>query len=93
MKTTNYEWTIETVDSEGEIIDVDFSDTKPDITQIRVEEGNKIEIALVRDNYSDGHERLWAYLDEKGNLPEYFEDAYGNLMQKVPKKYLKDNIK
>lgn len=87
MAYIEYEWVIETLDSDGNIEDVDHSDSFPGMpNECR-------EVAVVCDDYST-HPMLrsWAYIKD-GLLPEYFEDAGGLDTRKVPKKYHKELAK
>lgn len=85
MKTkVVYEWSLETIDENEDIIDSDFSD-KP-----FAEIGETQRMCLVRNegNEIDGlTDRYWAYVVD-GKLPEYFEDGSGYEIDiKVPDKY------
>ena len=78
-----YEWTLETLEDE-DIIDCDFSD-KPFANV-----GSDQRLGLVRDEWNDIEGlvfRLWAYVVD-GRLPDYFEDATGQVTgYKVPKRF------
>jgi hypothetical protein len=46
-----------------------------------------VRVGLVRDHHADGYlDRTWAYLDDEGNLPEYFSDLDGP-GKKVPARF------
>lgn len=67
-----YEWDRETVDQYGDIIDHSHSDTLEPIA----EDGGRL--VLVRDEYTEAdgvQDRLWAYVDDAGKLPEFFSRA------------------
>lgn len=53
----------------------------------------RLDTVLVRD---DDKGRSWAYLDDNGLLPEYFCNAWGHPVTKVPKRFheeVKRNMK
>lgn len=81
-----YEWTLEELDPDGDIIDSDFSDTltfddyDPDIHAL----------GLVRNTGNDRDgvtDRLWAYV-KNGELPVYFADSMGvDSSLRVPQRF------
>ena len=80
----NYEWDVETVDEFGDIQDHDHSETLRDY-HLEVEAPNRL--VLVRDSYTDyGLDRSWAYVED-GKLPSHFEDAYGQKIRRIPKRF------
>lgn len=84
MKTT-YEWDYETVDENGDIVDHNHADQLSKFT-----DGDKTNtLVLVRDVESENNgleDRTWAYVKD-GKLPEYFSDARGALVYKVPQRF------
>lgn len=92
--TVRYEWDVETVadgdsaeNEDGEILDHNHCESYAEarrIADMEPEDGTRHVIVLVRD---DDEGRSWAYLDEDGKLPEYFEDAYNQPVRKVAKKF------
>jgi hypothetical protein len=94
MNTVSYEWDVETVQevesaeyAAGDILEHDHSETYAKaahtIKTFTPDNGTSYQIVLVRD---DDNGRSWAYM-EGGILPEYFEDAYGAEVAKVPKRF------
>lgn len=80
---TKYEWDIETIDSDGDIIDHNHADKLSSYKEI---DGV---LVLVRDvgNKIDGViDRSWAYVLGK-KLPEYFTDSYESRVAKVPARF------
>lgn len=79
---TYYEWGYETTDTNGDIADMDFADC---LSQLDMTEQG--DLVLVRDtgNEEGGlQSRYWAYVKD-GKLPEYFQDARGEITDiKVP---------
>jgi len=76
MKTV-YEWSYETLDENGDIIDVDFSD--------RLKNNNASKICLIKrigDEIDCEKNRWYAYIEDN-RLPKYFN----NSLAKVPQKY------
>lgn len=66
-----YEWSLETIDEHGDIIDSDFSNSPFELIAANQR------MCLVRNegNEVDGlTDRLWAYVVD-GKLPEYFTDS------------------
>lgn len=92
MRTeVKYEWSIETVDEHGDIVDCDFSDT---LAAFKDEwPVPNVELALLRREGSESQgetDRLWAYIKD-GKLPETFSDAWGAPVSvNVPKRFHKE---
>jgi len=87
--SVGFEWDVETVDENDDIVDHDFRDSYAECMAIAAAEppeGCRFAIVLVRnsDHAFDG--RAWAYLDG-GKLPTHFEDAYQHPVAKVPAKF------
>lgn len=85
-----YEWTIETIDEYGDVIENDFAEK---LSSFDKDEIKGKDLGLVRNegNEIDGLEdRYWAYVkDDK--LPEYFEDGAGyHIAIKVPQRFHKE---
>lgn len=80
-----YEWCIETLDENEDVIDNSFWDELP---KEPLEENQQLCLVRNEGNEADGlTDRLWAYV-ENGKLPEYFTDANGCVVSiKVPQKY------
>jgi hypothetical protein len=89
-----YEWDVETVtvcdtadSEEGECLDhrhqASFEDAVVDAA-MPAPDGCRFSIVLVRD---DDEGRAWAYLDG-GGLPEFFTDANGVEVHRVPKRFV-----
>lgn len=72
-----YEWTVEEIDDNGDIVDSDFYDEFPGLPEC----GKDIGVVC----YDLGG-RFWAYVDD-GELPQYFEDAFGRKGPKVPARF------
>lgn len=71
--SVNYEWSLEQLDHNNDIVDNDFSEN------LTFEKNSLVgnDLGLVRDegNEVDGlQQRLWAYV-RNGKLPEFFADA------------------
>ena len=84
-----YEWDVEEVDTfSGDVLEHYFQKTAIDcVLQYKQKPSDDChwEICIVLDTY-DG--RSWAYLDmETMKLPEWFEDASGKNVRKVPKRF------
>ena len=89
-----YEWDVETVTiadtaewEEGEVLDHNHRDSKADALRCAAAtppEGTRYEVVLVRD---DDESRSWAYLLPDGTMPEFFLDAIGDEVARVPKKF------
>lgn len=86
----DYEWTTETIDADGDIIDSSFYDK---LSSISKDDFKSNDVGLVRNegNEADGLEdRFWAYIKD-GKLPEYFVDGGGHSIDiKVPQKFHKE---
>lgn len=88
--TVYYEWDVEEVDEHDDITDhnhtTSYAEAKR-INDLSSDAGTTSRIVLVRDddNTRTGC-RSWAYLED-GELPEYFEDAHGVEIAKVPKRF------
>lgn len=87
-----YEWDVEELDAEGEIVSHHGFPSYA-LAQTFAEESAARNVtclvALVQD--ADGY-RAWAYIDFHtsyglGILPDYFQDAYGNVAGAVPKRF------
>ena len=86
-----YEWDYETLNEHGDIIDHNHADkllqfSHEDVTDTLV---------LVRDKGTENNglqERTWAYVIDNF-LPDYFSDATGNPLHKVPKIFKEELIK
>jgi hypothetical protein len=73
-----YEWAIETLDSNGDIYDVDHSETFP----TDIPENADVALTRIIGNDQDGiKHRQYAYLAD-GKLPETFENGV-----RVPKRF------
>ncbi len=75
---TTYEWALETLNDDGDIVDVDFFDTLHDLVEYESNLDGK-RIALVKHTnlaYRDGEEidRNYAYVED-GELEAEFEDG------------------
>jgi hypothetical protein len=83
-----YEWSYETVDSDGDIVESIFWDTlesffdndRTNVLCLIRNEGNEIEGLT---------DRYWAYV-ENGILPNNFSNSIGIVDIKVPKKFHKE---
>ena len=83
-----YEWTVEVIDADGDIVQSEFSNTLLGLPAF-VE---RHDIGLVRDEIeSDGNlgDREWAYI-VNGKMSKFFQDCYGKATRPVPQKYLKE---
>jgi len=92
MKTIDYEWDCETIDTDtGDIIDHSHGATLRDVLSWAranpPESDTHHAIVLVRDEYT---ERSWAYLNDDGTLPDFFEDSSGCRVAKVPVRFHKE---
>lgn len=90
--TVYYEWDVEEVDEHDDVQDHYHTDSYASAKAIHAAvpgEGTNMtsRIVLIRDddNTRTG-QRAWAYLED-GKLPEYFEDAHGVEVAKVPKRF------
>jgi hypothetical protein len=84
-----YEWDVETVSVVDDlVIDHDhrgnFKACK--IEAAHCDPGYKKVIVLVRD---DDYSRSWAYIED-GKLPTHFRDAYGRVVARVPKRFMRE---
>lgn len=79
-KSISYEWDIETIDINGDIVDHEHFDKIPNRPLISDEE----RLVLVRDNHRKG--RSWAYV-ENGVLPDQFKDAFDHPVCRIPSRY------
>lgn len=71
-----YEWDIETLDANGDILDHNFAEDLRDLLPAFVTQNPSMRLVLVRHagNDLDGEtDRLWAYVDDAWNLPRCFE--------------------
>lgn len=89
--TVYYEWDVEEVDEHDDIQHHNHTTSYAAAKAIAAspdEPGMTCRIVLVRDddNTRTGY-RSWAYLEDDGALPEYFEDAHGVERAKVPKRF------
>lgn len=90
-----YEWDVELVQAvetpekeEGEVLEHYFQTNFTDCVRFAAgghDADVRCEIVLVVDTV-DG-ERGWAYLQPDGKLPEFFKDAMGGLVCKVPQRF------
>jgi hypothetical protein len=81
----SYEWDYETVDEFGDILDHNHADKLSQFT----DQDKTDSLVLVRDEGNENEgvvNRSWAYVKE-GKLPEYFKDAAGCEVSKVPKRF------
>jgi hypothetical protein len=90
--TVIYEWDCEevTADEFEDVVDHWHDDAFAAVlAQSKTEptEGSAYRVVLVRDD-DDG--RSWAYLDDAGRLPEYFEDASFRKTARVPNRFVKE---
>jgi hypothetical protein len=89
MKTT-YEWAIETLDADGDIVEVQHYDTALRLPAFAEETDW---IVLVRDICDEGGvaSRSWAYVTDPGKtsaeLPAHFTDSDGNETAEVPARF------
>lgn len=83
--TVKYEWSIETLDENEDIVDSTFWDELP---KEPLEENQRLCLVRNEGNEIDGlTDRLWAYI-ENGELPEYFADETDCVISiKVPKRF------
>jgi hypothetical protein len=87
--TVYYEWDVEEVDENEDIQNHNHTSSytkAKEVAAIPNEGGIISRIVLVRD---DDNCRSWAYMED-GKLPEWFEDAYGAEVAKVPKRFIKE---
>ena len=81
-----YEWDIETVSNDGEVLDHHHADRLKDLPTPSTK--NEV-LVLIRDTET---ERLWAYVDESRMLPRYFsrpeaDGQYHETSVAVPKRF------
>lgn len=89
----SYEWCCEPTNKEtGDIIDNCFGDTLESVFGYVGDDPNETyPIVLVRYDDDDRSScRSWAYLKEDGSLPDFFADAHGHEIARVPKKFHKE---
>ena len=94
--TVIYEWDVETVtttatkeNDKGDVLDHRFCKSFAEAKTVAAEppeSGCETQIVLCRQ---DDQTYGWAYLVD-GQLPGYFEDAYGNDFGKVPQRFLRE---
>ena len=79
---TDYEWSIETTDDDGDVIDHNFTDSLLDwpSTYVRTITDPVERLVLVRTTYGSRGTRTWAYAkrnaaDGKFYLPAVFDDC------------------
>ena len=103
QQLTTYEWDMEEVDKDGQILDHDHADNLKDLkigySNRQSHEDSWYRLVLVRD-YSNGSwqdsDRQWAYVSLGGTLgfhPDYFENSHQNPANKIPQKYLAEFAK
>ena len=82
-----YEWTLEEVHTDGDIIDSNFIEKLSDLSRSDLE-GKDLGLVHNQGNEANGLEdRCWAYVKD-GKLPEFFSDAMGSFVGvKVPQKF------
>ena len=82
--TTHYEWIVEQVNADGDIIDTNAYDSASDAYHAMAcapEHGCHYELGLTRNtgnNDAGLTGRSWAYVDKDGNLPANFTDGDAN---------------
>jgi hypothetical protein len=95
MSGLGYEWDCELVQihdagtdhEDNDIVDHNHATTFKAVKELSLTpapEGHEWHVVLVRTN-DEG--RSWAYLNDDGTLPEYFEDAYQHRTTKVPQRF------
>lgn len=100
MKRTNYEWLVEQIDADGDVIDCSHFDTALAAVAwaAGLGAGVRYDIALVRDvecEFDGVIERVWAYVVD-GKLPEWAvefdREAFGTegVRRRVPQRYLRE---
>jgi hypothetical protein len=89
----HYEWDVEEIDEHDDVQDhyhsATYAEAKATHELVPAEGTNMTSrIVLVRDddNTRTGC-RAWAYIQDDGKLPDYFEDAHGVEVAKVPKRF------
>ena len=103
--TVTYEWIVEFIDSDGEIIDVHHHDNYVAAVATKAAEPtsdfDRAHIGLVRDVGNDIEgltDRAWAYIGDDGQLPEYFncgetDDGPALSGHKVPQRFHREIAK
>ena len=84
MKTV-YEWDYETIDEFGDIVEHNHAAKLSDFE----DKDKSSALVLIRETGSETYglqERTWAYV-VNDQLPEYFTDASGANMHRVPKRF------
>lgn len=89
----DYEWDCETVADDGDVIDhmhaFSYAEVKAWSAANPCEPVTSHALVLVRDDDSG---RAWAYLED-GRLPEFFSDAGGADVSKVPQRFHREVLK
>jgi hypothetical protein len=81
---------------EGDIVEHWFQDNFADclkhVATQKLEPGFKWEIVLVRNTDATNAEepRTWAYLNDNGTLPEFFQGSGGDDQTRVPQRFHKE---
>ena len=93
-----YEWDIEEVDANGDVVDHSHSDTLFGFGRYLSDIDATHRLVLVRNEYpnSGGMFRSWCYAEAKDGywvLPEAFLDAYQRFEAKVPVRFHKEIAK
>ena len=93
----DYEWCVETVLRNGDIEDLDFADSLAEAKSWVCENADDCEhdyrIVLLRTvgNDLEGEtDRLYAYLEDNGLMPEFFSDFGYSTKVRVPQKYQRE---
>ena len=85
--TKTYEWLAETLDGQGDVIDVHHADTRAELPA----SGPLVSIALVCGDWRGGVvKRSWAYVLDDGSLMEWFTESGmqdDRRTGKVPKRF------
>lgn len=80
-----YEWDVETIEEDDEVIDHDFKNTFEECRQYLNNTSYDVVLVCTDDNTES---RSWAYLVDN-KLLEYFEDASFNEVRKIPQRFHK----
>lgn len=92
--TVVYEWDCELVDEHGDIIEhmhgASYAEVKAWSKSNPCKVENTHSIVLVRD---DDEWRSWAYVDDDGKLPVFFQDAALCNVARVPQRFHKEIAK
>ena len=82
-----YEWDVETVDEDGDVLDHELTSKLSPRFLARLEQPGT-RLVLVRDVWGFGgvESRGWAYVED-GKLPGRFENACGSWEADVPKRF------